>query len=69
VWHDSHSKGSIWSRMGILHIGSASGTLALHEVRGVRVDKKVEVVRGRRSYAEVLGLLSQPEVECFNSYS
>jgi hypothetical protein len=54
--------------MGMLHIGSASGNSVLHEVREVRVDKKVEVVRGR-SYAEVLGLSSQPEVECFNSYS
>lgn len=27
------------------------------------------MVRGRRSYAEVLGLSSQSEVECFNSYT
>jgi hypothetical protein len=42
--------------------------LVLHEVREVR-ERKKEEVRGRRSYVEVLGLSSQPEVDCFNSYS
>ena len=40
----------------------------LHEVREVRERKKETEVRDRRSYAEVLGLSSQPEVDCFNSF-
>ena len=41
---------------------------SLREGRELNEGKVVNVVSGRQSYAEVLGVLAQPEKECFYSY-